>query len=457
MQPISDGVKYPPQYSTFGNQNSNNDLNEIQYTGRQYHEQAYDFEISKEQSEVQNIPHNNLQMTLTERLKKLDTDEMRSSGIVLSKNYNESMKSSSLKLQKNDSLRLSATFKGSINENADEDQVLNSPRIHKQMSNGNQENRSSVNTSQRGPYYNPIRTSQDHTARMSINVKERDSVDIKDAINELKQQEQLYQLAEQAKHSYFKKPKSKFSDTILATENPFEINKNKTKIEVEDVIPSLSQQSIQKKRLNEANLRTLKGNQQFIPQTPSLKDVELMSITSKADSVKQTQMNSDAKSSYLDVIKEESDSRRSRFYNQSISNIYNNGSSNLSQDNKSVILDFNQPNFDKQTVKSDQTNNASKQQKSTSNALSKRLLEYELILKSTRKYSSLRGENEAAIKPKNANKTSFSLIKRRAKAALLQSENFISNISYKLAAVELTSNDKQQQSLNLLEQCSTTY
>ena len=55
-------------------------------------------------------------MTLTEKLKRLDTDEMRSSGLVLSKKYSNNSNNAN-----ENNFRLSNTFKGSVNENADDD------------------------------------------------------------------------------------------------------------------------------------------------------------------------------------------------------------------------------------------------------------------------------------------------------------------------------------------------
>jgi hypothetical protein len=64
---------------------------------------------------------------------------------------------------------------------------------------------------------------------------------------------------------------------------------------------------------------------------------------------------SDAKQSYLDTIKEESESRRNKVYNQTIQNIYNYGVVNASIANKSTMLDLIPPNYDTKSVKSDQT------------------------------------------------------------------------------------------------------
>ena len=63
-----------------------------------------------------------------------------------------------------------------------------------------------LNTSQRGLYYNPVKTSQENLVRLSQTLKDKD-----DSKNLLK--EKTINLAEISKHSYLRKSKSKLNDT----------------------------------------------------------------------------------------------------------------------------------------------------------------------------------------------------------------------------------------------------
>lgn len=87
---------------------------------------------------------------------------------------------------------------------------MNSPRIQGKGANlSPSHQRNSMNSSQRGPYFNPIRTSQEHVVRLSMQVKERESQDEfkNDPFKDSAFREKTMTVAEISRHSYFRKSK----------------------------------------------------------------------------------------------------------------------------------------------------------------------------------------------------------------------------------------------------------